>query len=143
MARLGALMVAWNPEQREALAGIRAKAAENGYEETRAVDLEELYAREPNLGPGAEGAIEIPGEGIVCPFTTTLAFATEAVRGGCELSSTPRSWSPGERAADTSSIRTEARSAPSTWSTRRGYGATRSTRCSATANSGLRRGGGS
>jgi glycerol-3-phosphate dehydrogenase len=85
VARLGALMVAWTPEQREALAGIRAKAVENGYEETREVDLEELYAREPNLGQGAEGAIEIPGEGILCPFTATLAFATDAVRGGCEL----------------------------------------------------------
>jgi glycerol-3-phosphate dehydrogenase len=84
-ANLGALMVAWTPEQREALAGIRAAAAENGYEETRIVDLEELYAREPNLGPGAEGAIEIPGEGIICPFTTTLAFAIEAVGGDCEL----------------------------------------------------------
>ena len=85
VAKLGALMVAWTPEQREALAGIQAKAVENGYEETRAVDLEELYAREPNLGPGAEGAIEIPGEGILCTFTTTLAFATEAVSDGCEL----------------------------------------------------------
>jgi glycerol-3-phosphate dehydrogenase len=85
LATVGALMVAWTPEQREALAGIREKAGENGYEETRDVDLEELYAREPDLGPGAEAAIEIPGEGIVCPFTTTLAFATEAVRGGCVL----------------------------------------------------------
>jgi glycerol-3-phosphate dehydrogenase len=85
LARLGALMVAWTPDQREALAGIRAKAVENGYEETREVDLEELYAREPNLGQGAAGAIEIPGEGILCPFTATLAFATDAVRAGCEL----------------------------------------------------------
>jgi glycerol-3-phosphate dehydrogenase len=85
LSTLGALMVAWTPEQRDALDGIRAAADENGYDETRRVDLEELYAREPNLGPGAEGAIEIPGEGIVCPFTTTLAFATEAIRGGCEL----------------------------------------------------------
>jgi glycerol-3-phosphate dehydrogenase len=85
VAKVGALMVAWTPEQREALAGIQATAAENGYEETRAVDLDELYGREPNLGSGAEGAIEIPGEGIVCPFTTTLAFATEAIGGGCEL----------------------------------------------------------
>ena len=84
-AGLGALMVAWTPEQREALPGIQAAAAENGYEEARTVDLEELYAREPNLGTGAEGAIEIPGEGIVCPFTTTLAFATEALGGGCQL----------------------------------------------------------
>jgi glycerol-3-phosphate dehydrogenase len=85
VAKLGALMVAWTPEQREALAGIQATAGENGYGETRSVDLEELYAREPNLGTGAEGAIEIPGEGIICPFTTTLAFATDAVKGGCEL----------------------------------------------------------
>jgi glycerol-3-phosphate dehydrogenase len=85
IARLGALMVAWTPEQREALAGIREAAEDNGYEETRPVDLDELYAREPNLGPGAEGAVEIPGEGIVCPFTTTLAYATEALQSGCEL----------------------------------------------------------
>ena len=84
-ANLGALMIAWSAEQRDALPGIEAKARENGYEEARPVDLEELYAREPNIGPGAEGALEIPGEGIVCPFTTTLAFATEAVGAGCEL----------------------------------------------------------
>ncbi len=84
-ARLGALMVAWTREQRDALAGIRSTAAENGYAETREVDLEELYAREPNLGPGAEGALEVPGEGIVCPFTTTLALATDAVGAGCAL----------------------------------------------------------
>ena len=84
-ARVGALMVAWTPEQREALPDVRAAADENGYEETRPVDLEELYAREPNLGRGAQAAIEIPGEGIVCPFTTTLAYAIEALEAGCEL----------------------------------------------------------
>ena len=83
--KLGALMIAWSGEQREALAGIEAKARENGYDGARPVDLEELYAREPNIGKGAEGALEIPGEGIVCPFTATLAFATEALAAGCEL----------------------------------------------------------
>jgi glycerol-3-phosphate dehydrogenase len=85
LVKLGALMVAWTAEQREALAGIRAKATENGYAETRAVGVEELYAREPELGPGAQEAVEIPGEGILCPFTTTLAFATEAMDHGCVL----------------------------------------------------------
>jgi glycerol-3-phosphate dehydrogenase len=84
-ARLGALMVAWNGEQREALGAIEASARENGYEDARPVGVDELYAREPNLGPGAQGALEIPGEGIVCPFTATLAFATEALAGRCEL----------------------------------------------------------
>jgi glycerol-3-phosphate dehydrogenase len=84
-AKLGALMIAWSPEQREALVGIEAEARENGYDDARPVDLEELYAREPNIGPGAHEALEIPGEGLVCPFTATLAYATEALQGGCEL----------------------------------------------------------
>ncbi len=84
-AKLGALMIAWSPEQRDALPGIEAAARENGYQDARPVGLEELYAREPNIGPGAEAALEIPGEGIVCPFTATLALATEALAAGCEL----------------------------------------------------------
>jgi glycerol-3-phosphate dehydrogenase len=84
-AEIGALMIAWTPEQRHALLGVEANARENGYDDARPVGLEELYAREPNIGPGAEGALEIPGEGIVYPFTTTLAFATEAQAAGCEL----------------------------------------------------------
>src|SRR5436190_14730348 len=78
-------MVAGTGEQCAALAGVEASARENGYGETRPVSVEELYAREPNLGPGAQGAVEIPGEGIVCPFTATLAFAMEALASGCRL----------------------------------------------------------
>ena len=81
----GALMVAWSDEQREALTEVAANARVNGYEGTRPIAIEELYEREPALGPGARGALEVPGEGIVCPFTTTLALATEAVLGGCTL----------------------------------------------------------
>jgi glycerol-3-phosphate dehydrogenase len=45
----------------------------------------ELYRREPHLGPGATGALEIPDESIICPWTTPLAYATEAVRAGVRL----------------------------------------------------------
>ena len=51
----------------------------------RPVPAAELYAREPHLGPGALGALEIPDESIICPWTTPLAFATEAVRAGVRL----------------------------------------------------------
>jgi glycerol-3-phosphate dehydrogenase len=77
-------MVAWSEEQLEALPGIEAKAGENG-RATRRVEVEELYEREPELGRGAQGALEIAEEGLLCPWTTTLALATEAVVGGCEL----------------------------------------------------------
>jgi glycerol-3-phosphate dehydrogenase len=85
VAGTGALLVAWTEEQRQALTTIRDGASENGYADARPISSEELYRREPALGQGATGALEIPGEGIICPFTTTLAYATEAVQAGCEL----------------------------------------------------------
>lgn len=83
--RTGALLVAWNEEQRAEFAGIFGRARGNGYTRVRELDGEELYRREPSLGVGARGALEVPDEGIVCPFTTPLAFATEAVLAGAEL----------------------------------------------------------
>jgi glycerol-3-phosphate dehydrogenase len=85
VARIGALLVAWSPEQLEAFPDIVERARENGYTAIRSVDVDELYGREPHLGAGAYGALEIPDEGIVCPFTTPLACATEAVLAGCDL----------------------------------------------------------
>jgi len=85
LERVGALLVAWNAEELAALPGIRERAEANGCPDVRPVTLQELYWREPRLGPGATGALEVPGEGILCPWTTPLAFATEAVAGGVEL----------------------------------------------------------
>ena len=83
--RTGALLVAWTPEQLRALDAIEATAVENGYRVLARLGRTSSTRREPALAPGAEGALEIPDEGIVCPFTTTLACATEAVEGGCAL----------------------------------------------------------
>jgi glycerol-3-phosphate dehydrogenase len=85
LARTGALLVAWSDEQRDAFTGIVEGARANGYDALGELSADELYRREPNLGPGAAGALEVPDEGIVCPFTTPLAYATEAVLAGCEL----------------------------------------------------------
>src|ERR671915_355801 len=83
--RTGALLVAWDDDQRAELPGIVERSPANGYDAIRAVDATELYEREPHLGPGAVAALEVPDEALVCPFTTPLAFATEAVLAGCEL----------------------------------------------------------
>jgi glycerol-3-phosphate dehydrogenase len=83
--RTGAVLVAWSAEQADALPGIAAKAAENGYGATRRVSVDELYALEPELAAGAAGALAVPDEHVVCPFTTPLAFATEAVANGVAL----------------------------------------------------------
>ncbi|KJY26373.1 NAD(P)/FAD-dependent oxidoreductase, partial [Streptomyces katrae] len=82
---LGALLVAWDADQLDALPGLAAKAERNGHHHTRIIPAEEVRAREPHLGPGALGALEVPGESVICPWTTTLAYATQAVRAGVDL----------------------------------------------------------
>jgi glycerol-3-phosphate dehydrogenase len=85
LERTGALLLAWDEEQRAELPGIVERSRANGYDPIRELDAAELYAREPHLGLGALAALEVPDEAIVCPFTTPLAFATEAVLAGCDL----------------------------------------------------------
>ncbi|MEU6197302.1 FAD-dependent oxidoreductase [Streptomyces sp. NPDC047061] len=82
---VGALLVAWDREQLAALPDLARKAVRNDCHDTAQLGAEELYAREPHLGPGALGALHVPGESIVCPWSTTLAYATQAVRGGADL----------------------------------------------------------
>jgi glycerol-3-phosphate dehydrogenase len=81
----GALLVAWTDAEVAALPGIAARARENGWSDVRPVARDELYRREPSLGQGALAGLEVPGEGIICPWTPPLAFATEALAGGVEL----------------------------------------------------------
>ncbi|MGW2227185.1 FAD-dependent oxidoreductase [Streptomyces formicae] len=82
---VGALLVAWDEEQLDALPTLLAKAERNGYDAARIIGPEEVRSREPHLGPGALGALDVPGESVICPWTTVLAYATQAVRAGVDL----------------------------------------------------------
>lgn len=81
----GALLTAWTPEQLDALPGIRQRAEKNGYDRCRFVDADEVRRLEPHLGPGVLGALAVPDEAIVDPWTPPIAFASEAVRNGVRL----------------------------------------------------------
>jgi len=85
LERVGALLVAWSEQEHARFPAIVERARANGYHAIAEIPAPELYRRVPALGPGALAALEVPDEGIVCTFTTPLAFATEAVLGGCEL----------------------------------------------------------
>lgn len=83
--RLGALLVAWTDEQLQALPALLAKAHQNGVTDVRPVTVEEIYQREPHLGPGALGGLLVPGEGILCTYSVPLACAMQAVVNGVTL----------------------------------------------------------
>ncbi len=76
--RTGALLVAWTREELDALPGLKAKAEENGYKDCELVGPDHVYETAPRLGTGALGGLTVPGESIICTWTTNLALATEA-----------------------------------------------------------------
>jgi glycerol-3-phosphate dehydrogenase len=85
LERTGALLVAWSEAELGRFGAIAENARSCGYEKIREIGREELYCLEPDLGPGALGALEVPDEHIVCPFTPPLAYATQAVLAGADL----------------------------------------------------------
>ena len=83
--RTGALLVAWTEEELDALPGLKEKAVRNGYHAGEIVTGDEVYRRVPELGPGALAGLTVPGEAIICTWTTNLALAIDAVQRGAEL----------------------------------------------------------
>jgi glycerol-3-phosphate dehydrogenase len=83
--RLGAILIAWNQDQLDALPALQKKAHENGVMDVKIISTEEIYIREPYINQGALGGLFVPGEGILCTFTVPLAYATQAVLNGTEL----------------------------------------------------------
>ena len=81
----GAVLVAWNEEELAALPGLQMKAMANGYEHCRLIEPHEVYALVPALGVGVRGGLTVPDEFIICPWTTTIAYATEAKARGVRL----------------------------------------------------------
>jgi glycerol-3-phosphate dehydrogenase len=83
--RTGALLVAWTDEERDALPGLKEKAERNFYHRCEIVTADEVYRRVPDLGPGVLAGLTVPGESIICTWTTNLALATDAVARGARL----------------------------------------------------------
>ncbi len=81
----GAILVAWNQVEADEIPKILNKAVSNGYQECKILTAEEVYAREPHLGPGVECGLLVPGEFIIDPWSVSLAFATQAKRAGATL----------------------------------------------------------
>jgi len=83
--RLGAILIAWNQAQMDALPALLKKAHENGVMDVRIISVDEIYKREPHINKGALGGLLVPGEGILCTFSVPLAFAYQAVLNDVEL----------------------------------------------------------
>jgi glycerol-3-phosphate dehydrogenase len=81
----GAVLVAWDDEQAGRLPAIRANAVEVGYTAIVELTADEVYQREPHLGPGVVAGLLVPDEGLLDPWSITLSNATDAVVNGADL----------------------------------------------------------
>ncbi len=83
--RLGAILIAWDETHHATLPTLLEKAHQNGVTDVEIIPAEEVYRREPYIGAHALSGLFVHGEFIICPFTTPLAFATQAVINGVDL----------------------------------------------------------
>ena len=81
----GSLLVCFDPQRLDELEALQTRGLENGVSGLRILSPEELYALEPNIAPGAVGALFAPTAGIVCPFGMTIAFAENAADNGAQF----------------------------------------------------------
>ena len=85
LVKSSALMVAWTNEQVQALPGIVEKAHTNGVTDVNQISLEELCHLEPHLSPAAKGAVIVPGESYIDPWSTPLAYVHQALANGAKV----------------------------------------------------------
>ena len=79
------MIVAWTDEELAKMPGILAKANANGVLDARALSQSELRQREPNLAQSALGAVLVPGEHVMDPWSAPLAYAHQALAHGAVI----------------------------------------------------------
>jgi glycerol-3-phosphate dehydrogenase len=75
----GALVVAWNEDELAALDGIVEKARANNVSDVKRLTQTELRIREPQISKLALGAVLVPGEHVIDPWSAPLAYAQQAI----------------------------------------------------------------
>ena len=77
-----ALVVAWDEEQLTKLPGIVEKAHQNNVADVREIDRMDLRQREPHLADHVLGAVLVPGEYIIDPWSAPLAYVQQGLAHG-------------------------------------------------------------
>ena len=78
----GALVVAWNEEEAARLPILLERAHANGVRDAVLIDQREVAAREPALARGQLGALRVPREHVIDPWSPFHHYANEARRRG-------------------------------------------------------------
>ncbi len=78
----GAMVAAWSEADLSRLDAIEAQARENGVHDVARLDAAQARRREPLLADHLRGALLVPGEHVIDPWSAPLAYLTQAVENG-------------------------------------------------------------
>jgi len=81
----GAVVVAWTPQEMAALDGIVAQAHENGVNDVHKIDAKSLRTAEPHLSHKALGAVRVPQESIIDPWSAPYVYLQQALDNGARV----------------------------------------------------------
>ncbi len=74
----GAMVAAWNEAEEDRLPELLQQAHLNGVRDARLISRAEVLSREPGLAAHVRAALLVPGEVIIDPWSSPLAYATQA-----------------------------------------------------------------
>ncbi len=80
-----AIVAAWSDEELLKLEAIGNKARQNGVDDIKPLTATELRIREPQLSREAKGGLLVPGEHVIDPWSTPLAYAHQALAHGAVI----------------------------------------------------------
>lgn len=83
--RCGAVMVAWNKEQLDQLPHLLEKAHKNGVMDVTQINAAELFKIEPHLARHALGALYVPRESLIDPWSAPYAYVKQGIMNGGEV----------------------------------------------------------
>lgn len=85
LLKSGALVVAWTPEELSRLEEIERIGLANGVSDVRRLEANEIRLLEPQLSHGALGAVSVPGEHLIDPWSAPLAYVQQAAANGARV----------------------------------------------------------
>jgi len=85
LEKTGAYVVGWNDEEVAKLEGIVAKAHGNGVGDCQLIGAQTLLKAEPGLASHVQGAVTVPGECIIDPWSAPYAYLQQAIDNGGEV----------------------------------------------------------
>ncbi|KAF1011698.1 MAG: putative protein MG039 [Pseudomonas fluorescens] len=85
LLRTGAMVVAWNDDDLGKLDSIVKQAHDNGVNDVHRLEAAQIRQQEPHLAHNALGAVAVPGEFLIDPWSAPLGYLSQAIAHGAHV----------------------------------------------------------